>query len=248
VAQDDYYYEIQLTNKQLVFYFMAGAVGLILSFLAGVMVGRGVDAATGEVQAARPPGQERIVAEEPPKPAGAEPAAEDLTYAQRLESERADESLEAPRRKQPVAAERPLVADLPPPAAKDPTRKKPAQKEPATTPAPATKPAAPKPEPPKPQPPAAAVKPAPAATEAPKPVRAAAGSFTIQVGAFKDKGTAESVAGRLKTRGYAAYLVSPEGGGLFNVRVGSYPARADAERVLVKLRDEEKFKPFIVKP
>ena len=25
MAQDDYYYEIQLTNKQLVFYFMAGA-------------------------------------------------------------------------------------------------------------------------------------------------------------------------------------------------------------------------------
>ncbi len=40
MAQDDYYYEIQLTNKQLVFYFMAGATGLILSFLAGVMVGR----------------------------------------------------------------------------------------------------------------------------------------------------------------------------------------------------------------
>ena len=39
--QDDYYYEIQLTNKQLVFYFLAGATGLILSFLAGVMVGRG---------------------------------------------------------------------------------------------------------------------------------------------------------------------------------------------------------------
>ena len=51
MAQDDYYYEIQLTNKQLVFYFMAGATGLILSFLAGVMVGRGVDAAQGEVQA-----------------------------------------------------------------------------------------------------------------------------------------------------------------------------------------------------
>jgi hypothetical protein len=45
LAQDDYYYEIQLTNKQLVFYFMAGAAGLILSFLAGVMVGRGVDTA-----------------------------------------------------------------------------------------------------------------------------------------------------------------------------------------------------------
>ena len=45
VAQDDYYYEIQLTNKQLVFYFMAGATGLILSFLAGVMVGRSVEGA-----------------------------------------------------------------------------------------------------------------------------------------------------------------------------------------------------------
>ena len=43
MAQDDYYYEIQLTNKQLVFYFMAGAAGLVLSFLAGVMVGRGID-------------------------------------------------------------------------------------------------------------------------------------------------------------------------------------------------------------
>ena len=53
MAQDDYYYEIQLSNKQLVFYFMAGATGLVLSFLAGVMVGRGVDASAGEVQAAR---------------------------------------------------------------------------------------------------------------------------------------------------------------------------------------------------
>ena len=43
MAQDDYYYEIQLTNKQLVFYFMAGAAGLILSFLAGVLVGRSVE-------------------------------------------------------------------------------------------------------------------------------------------------------------------------------------------------------------
>ena len=53
MAQDDYYYEIQLTNKQLVFYFMAGAAGLILSFLAGVMVGRGVEGAapgTAETQ------------------------------------------------------------------------------------------------------------------------------------------------------------------------------------------------------
>src|SRR2546423_5450492 len=92
LAQDDYYYEIQLTNKQLVFYFLAGATGLVLSFLAGVMVGRGVDQSAGEVQAARPAAEERVVTEETPKPAP--PAAEDLTYAQRLESDKADEGLD----------------------------------------------------------------------------------------------------------------------------------------------------------
>jgi DedD protein len=77
----------------------------------------------------------------------------------------------------------------------------------------------------------------------------ASGAFTIQVGAFKDKATADSIVGRLKSKGFAAYMVAPEGsdGGLYNVRVGHYAARADAERVQTKLRDDEKFKPFIVK-
>jgi rare lipoprotein A len=75
-----------------------------------------------------------------------------------------------------------------------------------------------------------------------------AGSFTIQVGAFKDRASADSVTERLKAKGFAAYVVAPEGAtGLFNVRVGHYAGRADAERVQVQLRDEEKFKPFIVK-
>ena len=68
------------------------------------------------------------------------------------------------------------------------------------------------------------------------------------MGAFKDRASADSVVARLKTKGFAAYVVSPEGEGLFNVRVGNFPGRADAERVQARLRDEEKFKPFIVKP
>jgi N-acetylmuramoyl-L-alanine amidase len=75
-----------------------------------------------------------------------------------------------------------------------------------------------------------------------------AGTFTIQVGAFKDKASADSVVSRLKGKGFAAYVVSPGAAeGLFNVRVGSFAGRADAEHVQVRLRDEEKFKPFIVK-
>jgi cell division protein FtsN len=208
LAQDDYFYEIQLTNKQLVFYFMAGATGLVLSFLAGVMVGRGVDQTAAEVQAARPIQEERIVTEDTPRPA---PSAQDLTYAQRLETERTDERLERPKPSPAAAARAPrpgAVAD-------------------AGGPAPATR-ATPRPAAPRPAEPAAA-----------------AGAFTLQVGAFKDRGTAESMVARLKGKGFAAYLVTPQEG-LFNVRVGSFATRADAEKTQAALR-EQKLDPFVVK-
>jgi cell division protein FtsN len=260
VAQDDYYYEIQLTNKQLVFYFMAGATGLILSFLAGVMVGKGVDAGAGDVQAARPVVEERIVAEEPAVRPTAPPPAEDLTYAGRLESERPEEArLETKARPPGASSPKAAKASPPPPAAK---ASPPPKAAPRATPAAPTRLADASVAPPVAGKgaPAADPKPAPAVTKPvakapPPPTKAAptekggSSSFTIQVGAFKDKTTADSVVSRLKTKGFAAYLVAPEseGAGLYNVRVGSYPARADAERVQAKLRDQEKFKPFIVK-
>ena len=235
MAQDDYYYEIQLTNKQLVFYFLAGATGLILSFLAGVMVGRGVDQSAGEVQAARPVAEERVVTEETPKPVPSA-AAEDLTYAQRLESDKTDDGLEKPKGGTPStgrgarAVTRPVTT-----AAAAPT----------TAPAapPVTVAAVPRPAPPKAAP-AGSVK----LVKGPGAPISGSGNFTIQVGAFKDKASADSIVGRLKSKGFAAYVVSPEGEGLFNVRVGNFATRADAERVQGKLRDEEKYKPFIVKP
>lgn len=234
MAQDDYYYEIQLSNKQLVFYFMAGATGLILSFLAGVMVGRGVDSA-GEVQAARPAVEDRILTEEPVVRPSQPPAAEELTYNQRLESERVDDSLgkaHSGQERGGAAATR----TVPPPQA--PAAAVPAKttdvKPAAATPAP-IKSAAARPSP--------SGRPAPAKTSGPAP-----GTFSIQVGAFKDKASAESMVSRLKSKGYAAFVVPPAGGdGLFNVRVGKFEDRADADRIQGKLRDEEKFKPFIVK-
>lgn len=232
MAQDDYYYEIQLTNKQLVFYFMAGATGLILSFLAGVMVGRGVDTAQGEVQA-RNVGEERVIAEEPGTKATASP---DLSYAHRLESEKVDTSLE----KASPPSTRTASASAPPVTVPAPKRAAPTTTAPDRSPEapPATKPAT--------GAKVLATKPA-AKSEAPHPT--AESSFTIQVGAFKDKATADSVVTRLKGKGFAAYIVSPEGAdpGLFVVRVGHYAARGDAERAEIRLRDQEKFKPYIVK-
>jgi cell division septation protein DedD len=239
MAQDDYYYEIQLTNKQLVFYFMAGATGLILSFLAGVMVGKGVDSGGGEVLAARPVQEERVVAEEVSAKAAAPPAARDLTYAQRLEAEKTDDTLDR--------AKSGPAGSGPPAGPKPSTAKAVAKSAPASAPAQTVAPPAAG-APSRAEPKAAVPKPGPEASPAAK----AAGkgpAFTIQVVALKDKATAESVVTHLKDKGFYAYVVSPEGdsAGLFSVRVGTFATRSDAERTEVKLRDQEKFKPFIVK-
>jgi cell division protein FtsN len=239
LAQDDYFYEIQLTNKQLVFYFMAGATGLILSFLAGVMVGRGVDGSAAEPATVRVPTEERVVAEETPRPA---PSAEDLTYAQRLESDKADDSLQKPVAGSPS----PRVVPRPLAAAESPRPIAPSTA-PRAAPTPTPKAAATVAPPPRPSP---TPRPSPStrmAAASPPPAVLGGGNFTIQVGAFKDRASADSVMARLKGKGFAAYVTSPQGEGLFNVRVGNYTDRADAERVAGRLRDDEKFKPFIVR-
>ena len=229
MAQDDYYYEIQLTNKQLVFYFMAGASGLVLSFLAGVMVGRGVEGSAMGAGETRPVTEERVVAEQSPA-AQATPAPGDFSYPARLESDKPEEGLERSRAASPA----------PTPAARAAS---PAVLPPVPTPRPSTAPVA-----------AATPTPAPApattrpAGPLPKAQPQTAAGFAIQVGAFKDRASADSIVRSLKTRGFPAYAVAPagRGGGLFTVRVGIYRDRADAEAVQARLNDD-KFKPYIIK-
>ena len=229
MAQDDYYYEIQLTNKQLVFYFMAAAAMMILSFILGVAVGRGVDASAGDARGAKIVAEERLTPEEPPTTQPA-PATQDLTYAQRLESDKVEHGLELPT----TQAKTPPVKEAPAPDLKKAAKASPEPKK-------AASPAAPKPSP-KPAP-------SPKGEAQEKPPASATASFTIQVGAFRDKATADAVVARLKGKGFPAYVATPEAvdSGLFAVRVGSYPSRPDAEKVETRLRDEEKFKPVIVK-
>jgi len=243
LAQDDYFYEIQLSNKQLVFYFMALATGLIMSFLAGIMVGRGVDDRAAE-PASRPVQEERVVAEE--KSRVAPPTPTSLTYAQRLEGEKTEDALEKPR---PQAS--PAVAGAVRGAAADAKAAKPSPRPERAAGADASSPAA-KTSPvtaveKSPEPSARTASPAPAAGSAAPPALAPAG-FAIQVGAFRDKAAADSIVARLKGKGFGAYTVAPAAAdGLFNVRVGPFVQRSDAEKAQAKLRDEEKLKPFIVK-
>ena len=264
MAQDDYYYEIQLTNKQLVFYFMAGAAGLILSFLAGVMVGRGVEGATPGASETRSVAEERIVAEPSPAIAAATPAPPDYSYPQRLESDRPEEGLERSRpggKATPIATPPPGAAPVRPAATPSPAAAKPTPSPAAAKPTPAPVAAKPTPAPaaatptptptpplPAPPPPAATRPAAPATGPLPRALASSAAGFAIQVGAFKDRASADSIVRSLKTRGLPAYVVAPagKGGGLFTVRVGVYRDRADAEAVQERLRDD-KFKPYVIK-
>lgn len=244
--QDDSFHEIQLSGKQLVFLFMATTVVSIVIFLCGVLVGRGVpaDRAAGEAsettgvpleeQASMAPGSNAPTSEE------------GLSYPARLskaERESESERVSPPKAAAPSAA--PARVDAP-----QPTRA------PSPTPAPAAKATAPAAAPPATTAtaPGAASARGPAAAPAPAPETTAAppsgdGGFTVQVTALKNRPDADTLARRLQSRGFQAYVVAPNGGGpvIYKVRVGMNMQRQEADKVMRRLQNEEKFKPWITR-
>lgn len=76
--------------------------------------------------------------------------------------------------------------------------------------------------------------PAPARTTGAATTRAAAGKFTIQVGAYPSRASADQVRKRLAAAGYAARVVPA--GRYYRVRVGRYATRAAAAPVVKKLK------------
>jgi cell division septation protein DedD len=243
------FHEIQLSGKQLVFLFMATTVVSVVIFLCGVLVGRGVrsqPAATAEAGAVGLPAGDAAgdgpadaagadpTADAAPAPRDAAPPAEELTYYERLSSEKPPG--EAVGRKQdeparPAPSEPGGKADSsePPPAASGGTTTSPpaaARTEPVAAPAAGVAPAA--------------AAPARGQTDAP---------FTVQVAALRERAEAESIVRRLAGRGYDAYIVDPQPGSppMYRVRVGRFADRSEAERVMRRLAQEERFKPWITR-
>ena len=126
---DDGFHEIQLSGKQLVALFMMGTTVLVMTFLCGVWVGRGVpadrgvngdgvDASSGAPPAAATPSQPVASsgppAAEPPAPA-AEPA-DELSYAKRLQADGATaEKLKTPATAPPASPKPAAPAPQPKP-------------------------------------------------------------------------------------------------------------------------------------
>lgn len=210
---DGAYYEVQLNNKQLVFFFMAALAIAVVVFLCGVMVGRGVRDATLAVA------QNDIASGTLPKatstPRATTAAARpELDYTPRLESDEVPKSLE------PMRSTSPENSASPTPRETAPT---PRPSAPAT---------------------AAPTIPPPAPRRA-STLGADSGAFTIQVVALKTEDAAQSLLSRLRGKNYRAYLEAGSDAGLHRVRVGRFATRAEAETVAAKLRDEEKFRPYI---
>ena len=80
------------------------------------------------------------------------------------------------------------------------------------------------------------------------PGEPAGNGFVVQVAAVRARGEADTIARRLSTRGYPAFVTSPAGAPhLFRVRVGKYQDRREAESIAARLEKEEQFKPWITR-
>ena len=66
----------------------------------------------------------------------------------------------------------------------------------------------------------------------------AAESFSVQLGAFSSRETAEEVRNRVVASGRAARVLAPtESGGLYRVRSGRFPGREEAARHAMELAE-----------
>ncbi len=109
-------------------------------------------------------------------------------------------------------------------------------------------------EPPKAEEPAKPIEPpTPVESAPPEPTPAvkpapAAGGVLLQVGAFGAQGPADTLANRLKKKGYAAFVfTAPSGRTPFRVRVGPFADRAEAARVSARLKKEEGLSPLVTR-
>lgn len=244
------YYEVALTNRQVLIAFVVLLTSIVAAFLSGVWIGRGGSSpahptpAISEAAAtpAEPPleqltffnGKEagaRTPAAPPSAPATAapaRPATGDAPSADDSATEAMRQNLDAT-----TAANR----TVPPPSAPAGTR--------VATPAaaPPAAPAKPAPAPTKP----AATKPAaaPAKEAAAKP--AVAGKIFVQVYSSNNAARAKEIVAQLRKAGFAVVVAEiPKGGGTnHRVRVGPYAERAKADAAATKLRRDFRLETWV---
>lgn len=206
------YYEIALTNRQVLIAFVVILGSILVSFLSGVWVGRKDAPRPGE-------GQLASIAEN-------DPASE---YEQLGFFDRDSDA-------DPVLGE-PEKPDLKPLLGPPPSTGSTLAEEVGSAP-PAAPPPPPKPRqqaPPPPEP----VPPPPPKTASP-PAAAAQEGFVIQVFSTRDEPQARKVLKRLKDGGFSAFMspVQVDQQAMYRVRVGPFRERAEADEQAKKVRSK----------
>lgn len=224
-TQDDAFHEIQLNGKQLFFLFMAATVVSVVIFLCGVMVGRGVRAERNTLADAA--------------------ALSDSPSADAQPSPSSTRVVAAP------AAGADLTMVPPPPPGDDIAEIRPNTQAQELKPAPGT----PGKDPgarnvPKAENPAASAGP-PTTSQGIAPATsmpAASDGWVVQVAALNAQSEADEYAKGLNTKGYVAYVVTPQAGtSVYRVRVGGFKTRREAETVAQKLGKEMGLTPWVTR-
>ncbi|MEM9558572.1 MAG: SPOR domain-containing protein [Acidobacteriota bacterium] len=241
------YYEIALTTRQVVVFFVVLLIFVVATFLSGVWVGKSgrgrlADAGGGtpRTQVASTEGEaldnieelrffdENEGGEGAPQPPDLSEILEnprpDTTLAQDVGSQRAAEPQPA---EAPDGPSRPQRQEAPPSQASAP---------PPSSPPPSSQPTSSPPRqatapPPSPPPPAQARPAAPAGS---------AEGFVIQVFSTRDEPQARRVLEQLRGGGHRAFLspVDVDGTTMYRVRVGPFGERAEADRVAQRVTRE----------
>jgi cell division septation protein DedD len=213
---------VHLTDKQIVFGVMAATVVVVVAFLCGVFVGRGVRALRPAADAAMTAGA--VVPD--PVPAAADTGPPAAAGQPATGPAGAGGPLSYPGR---LTASVPLAETLP------------AAQVPMTPPEPPAESTGPD---------ESAGGTSPVAAVPGRPEDTPTGGFTVQVFAVRRRTEAQEIVDRLKKKGFPAYVWTPAPGdrvGGFRVRVGAFSSRQEAEAMAIRLQKEEKFTPWITR-
>lgn len=242
--QETSYYEIALSNRQVVGFFVCFLLALVVAFVSGVWVGRSnqekmVEKARLEAIARQ---NEEILAQVPelsietgkliPPKSGANPP--DLSsLTQRKSNGTLVDDVQG-RSPEETATPAPTYVEPEPAQAEIPTRREP---EPAPTrvepktPATDSKPKTPDPK----------------SAEPAKPFAEPTSGFVVQVFSTKDEGQAKKILGDLKNAGHKAYLSPVKVGSqtMYRVRIGPFAQRGPAEQSAAKVKQKFRLEPWV---
>ena len=220
-ANEPSYYEIALTNRQVLVAFVLILGAVLGAFLSGVWLGRkGVDPLLSrEAEIAQNAGQADDLDE-----------LESFRFFTDPESEEGQEELDKPdlsRLLEEPDQDTTLAQDVgsQPPAPRRATEPEPQAPSPRKQPAPPprTQPAPPPAPPPKAQP--------TAATE----------GFIVQVLSTRERAKARRILGQLEAEGFKAFISPLEQGGvtMYRVRIGPFAERVGAEKAAQRVKDKK---------